>query len=269
MFGSHKAILHSLIFLLTVGVSVAAGGYLVFRYRNVRAPTHPALPATVQPVPRDHEEWVARHARFLDQAKQGDVNVLFLGDSITQGWEEDGKEVWQEYIAPFKAAGFGIDGDRTQNLLWRITEGKELEGLHPKVVVLLIGTNNIGSANTRLGKLHPGGHPPEEIALGVETILRKVMDRWPDVHVVLMGLFPRGEMPGTEAREKIKAINRLLSRLGDGDRVRFLDCRERFLESDGTLSKTIMHDYLHPTREGYLIWAQALRPVLDEFAKPR
>src|SRR5947209_8986528 len=114
------------------------------------------------PAPRMDEWWQNLHKSFLERAKKGDVDVLFLGDSITQGWGGAGKEVWKERYEPLKAANFGIGGDQTQHVLWRITEGKELEGISPKVAVLMIGTNNLG------------GPKPEQIAGGVTAIVKEL-----------------------------------------------------------------------------------------------
>ncbi|MCS6850899.1 MAG: platelet-activating factor acetylhydrolase IB subunit [Gemmataceae bacterium] len=208
----------------------------------------------IKPVPRD-EKWMKRHALFLERAKKGDVDVLFLGDSITQGWEGNGKEVWKEHFEPLKAVNFGIGGDRTQHVLWRITEGKELEGIQPKVAVLMIGTNNL-SNNTN-----------EEIAEGVTAIVKELGRQRPQTKVLLLGIFPRGAKPDDKNRERIKAINAMLAKLDDGKQIRFLDIGAKFLDADGNLSKEIMYDFLHLTPKGYQIWAEAIKPVLLEMLR--
>src|SRR5262245_61222819 len=130
----------------------------------------------VFPAPRKDKGWTTRHDRFVERAKKGEVDLLFLGDSITQGWENAGKEQWKKAFDPLKAANFGISGDRTQHVLWRITEGKELEGIQPKAVVLMIGTNNMGS-NTA-----------EQIAEGITAIVKELRNQRPHAKVLLLGV---------------------------------------------------------------------------------
>lgn len=208
----------------------------------------------IKPVPREGG-WVKRHESFLERAKKGDVNVLFLGDSITQGWEGSGKEVWKEHFEPLKAANFGIGGDRTQHVLWRITAGKELEGIQPKVCVLMIGTNNLGS-NTN-----------EQIVEGITAIVKELTSRRPNMKVLLLGIFPRGMKADDKNRDRIKQINQHIAKLDDGKQVRFLDIGDKFLEKDQSLSKEIMPDFLHLSKKGYQIWAEAIQQPLGELLK--
>jgi lysophospholipase L1-like esterase len=212
----------------------------------------------VTPAPRkdrtgkEDKNWMNRHERYVARAKQGNVNVLFLGDSITQGWEGNGKQVWKERYEPLHAANFGIGGDRTQHVLWRLRAGKELEGIHPKVVVLMIGTNNTGS------------NSPEDIAAGVTAIVQELSTQRPDAKLLLLGVFPRSPKTGDKIRDKIKDINERIAKLDDGKLVRYLDIGDKFLEKDGSLTKEIMPDYLHLSPKGYTIWADAIQPSLDE-----
>jgi lysophospholipase L1-like esterase len=220
-----------------------------------------------RPVPRKDRRWMKRHESLVERAKKGAVDILFLGDSITHGWESNGKEIWQQRFEPLKAANFGIGGDRTQHVLWRITEGKELEGIHPKILVLMIGTNNMGGTNPlRAGRLR-GGNSPQEIADGIAAIVRAVREQRPETRVLLLAIFPRGEKPDTEARTKIKAVNRRIAKLEDGQHVRYLDIGPLFLDPEGNLKADIVYDYLHLTRKGYEIWADAIQPVLDELLR--
>src|SRR5207237_9355722 len=124
---------------------------------------------------------IPRHKQFLAIAKKGGVDVLFLGDSITHGWE--GQKAWKEYFEPLKAANFGIGGDQTGHVLWRLTEGKELEGISPKVAVLMIGTNNSGRDSA------------EQIAEGITLIVKTIQEKSPKTKVLLLGVFPRAEKP--------------------------------------------------------------------------
>ena len=210
--------------------------------------------SAVRPVPRmEMRRWVERHEEFLERARQGGVNVLFLGDSITEGWKSVGKEVWDKRFEPLGAANFGIIADRTEHVLWRVTEGKELEGIRPRVVVLMIGTNNLGTSS------------PEEIADGVAAVVRAVTRR-PGTKVLLLGVFPRGAGPTHKDRAKVKAVNRRLARL-EGKQVRFLDIGAQFLDKEGNISPEIMPDYIHPSAKGYRIWGDAIASTLDEMLK--
>ena len=217
----------------------------------------------VVPAPRTFPtNWMSLHETFVARAKQGGVDLLFLGDSITAGWlwDKGGVNVWNKYYAPRHAAEFGIGYDRIQNVLWR-TEHDELNGLKPKVVVLLIGTNNAGNEDD--GK--PRNTTPQ-IVEGVTALVKEVRGRLPKSKVLLLGLFPRGEK-NDPVREQVKEINSQLARLDDGKRVKFLDIGSRFLEADGTLSREIMPDLLHPSERGYQIWAEAMEDTLAGMMK--
>jgi lysophospholipase L1-like esterase len=202
-------------------------------------------PATVLPQPREGA-WMEMHKSFLAQTKKGQIDLLFLGDSITQGWNEN--TVWQRYYGPRRAANFGIGGDRTQNVLWRIQNG-ELDGILPKVTVLLIGTNNVQDDT------------PDEISQGIKTIVAELHNRLPKTQVLLLGVFPRSKQPDA-ARERIKSINEKIARFDDGTHVRFLDISKAFLNADGSISPEVMPDFLHLTINGYRIWADAMEPTL-------
>ena len=212
----------------------------------------------VVPVPRSFPtNWMSLHESFVARAKQGHIDLLFLGDSITAGWMwgNGGLNVWNKYYAPRHAAEFGIGYDRTQNVLWRIEHG-ELDGIKPKVVVLLIGTNNSGNEDN--GK--PRNTTPEIIE-GVNTLVNELRVRLPASKILLLGIFPRGEK-NDPVRAQVTEVNSHLARLDDGKRVKFLDIGHRFLEADGTLSREIMPDLLHPNERGYQIWAEAMQDTL-------
>jgi lysophospholipase L1-like esterase len=202
-------------------------------------------PETVVPKPRGGP-WMGLHHRFVERAKQGKVDLLFLGDSITQGWNEN--EVWKRFYGPRNAANFGIGGDRTQHVLWRIQNG-ELETIEPKVVVLMIGTNNTSSASA------------EEIAQGITAIVEELRHRLPKAKILLLGVFPRGPKPDA-TREKLDSVNALIAKLDDGAHVKFLDIGKAFLNEDGAIAREIMPDYLHLSGKGYRIWADAMEPTL-------
>ena len=198
--------------------------------------------------------WDKLHAKNLARAKQGDVEVLFLGDSITQGWGDNA--AWKKYFAPRKAANFGIGGDTTRTVLWRMANG-ELAGIKPKGVVLLIGTNNFGLHNDK----------PEDTLRGVKAVIAKLREKLPESNILLMGLLPRDAKPDTDFRKRIKTLNEGLAKLADGDEIKYLDIGDKFLEPDGALSKDLMPDALHLSEKGYAIWAEAIDPIVSEWLK--
>jgi lysophospholipase L1-like esterase len=214
----------------------------------------------LQPVPRD-PAWVKRHEGFLEIAKAGDIDVLFLGDSITDFWRTTGKALWNEHFAPLKAANFGISGDRTQHVLWRIQEG-ELDGIHPKVLVLMIGTNNTGLERDNVRRRNT---VPETIE-GVTAVVRSIRAKLPETKILLLAIFPRGEKD-SPARQEVNEVNAAIAKLDDGSSIRYLDIGQKFLWPDGTLPKDIMPDLLHPNEVGYAIWAAAIKQPLAELMR--
>jgi len=216
--------------------------------------------AATNPVPRD-SNWIKRHDRFVQEAQEGGINIVFLGDSITDYWRSRGSNVWSRYYAPRRAADFGISADRTQHVLWRLDHG-ELDGIHPKVVVLMIGTNNTGKESDHKT---PRNTVPE-VAEGVQAVVNDIRARLPDSKILLLAIFPRGTLDDPQ-RAQVALINTLIAKLDDGKMVKFLDIGPSFLEFDGTLPKSIMPDLLHPNAQGYQIWADAMDPALDEMLK--
>lgn len=189
------------------------------------------------------------HENFVAIAKKGDAGVLFLGDSITAGWNGQ-KAIWTNAFGKYKPANFGIGGDRTQHVLWRIENG-ELEGIKPKAAVVMIGTNNSGVDSA------------EGIAKGIAKIVETIRVKSPTTKILLLAVFPRGEKPNA-TREKLKDVNARIAKLDDGKHIHFLDIGDKFLQPDGSISKEIMKDYLHLTAPGYQIWADAITPKLAE-----
>ncbi|MBV8879007.1 MAG: hypothetical protein JO332_03480 [Planctomycetaceae bacterium] len=199
-------------------------------------------PTTTIPVQKDPN----RHEEFLKVTKAGGVDLLFVGDSITDGWRGGGKAIWDKTFGPFKPANFGISGDRTEHVIWRMRNG-ELDGIQPKLVVLMIGTNN--------------GDPAPDVALGIKTILQDIHERVPRAKVLLLAIFPRGEKATDGARTKNEEVNKLISKFPSDlslGRVHYLDINAKFLSPDGTLPKDVMPDLLHPNEKGYQIWADAI-----------
>ena len=195
----------------------------------------------------------ARHQSFLDVAKAGNIELLFVGDSITDWfyWPRGGaatltgRAVWDATFAPLKAANFAIAGDTTQGALWRMQNG-ELEGFKAKLIVLMLGTNNIGR------------NPNDEIVDGDRLIIEEFKKRQPQAKVLLLGIFPRNMDPANALRATIKEINSKLEKLADNKQVFYMDIGNKFLTADGTLTTEIMADGLHPTPKGYQIWADAI-----------
>jgi lysophospholipase L1-like esterase len=239
--------------LLTVLACVVLGA----TSGRITADDRPKGNTATMPVPRDGE-WKKRHERFVAMAKKGGVDLLFLGDSITDLWggeghgnRSQGRTIFHEEFEPLKAANFGIGGDQTQHVLWRIQNG-ELDGIQPKVVMLMIGTNNTARNSA------------EEIAEGVTAIVKEIHKRSPRTKVLLLAVFPRGEKPN-RYREKIKQVNAIIARLDDGGKtVRYLDIGDKFLEPDGAISKKTMYDFLHLTEKGYQTWADAVKGPIKE-----
>jgi lysophospholipase L1-like esterase len=211
-----------------------------------------------QPAPRTKEypwmsvaSWNQRHEANLKRAKEGKVDLLFLGDSITEGWGNNA--VWQRHYAPLSAANLGIGGDTTQNVLWRITNG-EIDGLVPKVVVLMIGTNNFG--------LH--GDKPDDVARGIVAVVTTLRKRLPNAKVLLLGIFPRDEKAGAPIRKSIQTVNSQIAKQENGKAVRYLDIGPKLADAKGDLSKDVMPDFLHLSEKGYEIWAEAMGPLLQQ-----
>jgi lysophospholipase L1-like esterase len=216
----------------------------------------PVIPkdANTATYPAPRMEWFERVVDNVAQArkKADSINLIFEGDSITDAWQGTGREVWAQHYAKLGAFDFGIGGDRTQHVLWRLAQG-QAEGTHPKLIALLIGTNNLG-ANT-----------DSQIADGVKEIINTYQTRCPNAVILLQGIFPREEKPTHPWRARIKAINEMISKFADGKKVVYLDFSDKFLNPDGTMSPEIMPDFLHPSAKGYKIWADAIQPVIDKY----
>jgi beta-glucosidase len=204
----------------------------------------------VVPVPREGG-WIKRHESFNERVKQGNVDLIFIGDSITQGWEGAGKNVWSEFYGNRNAVNLGIGGDRTQHVLWRLDNGN-IEGIKPKLAVLMIGTNNSGT-NTS-----------EQIAAGITAIVEKLRTKLPETKVLILGVFPRGPNKDDAKRKVNEGANEIVKKLADDKNVFYLDIGPAFLADDGTLSKEIMPDLLHLNEKSYRLWAESIEPKVKE-----
>jgi beta-glucosidase len=196
-----------------------------------------------------------RVAELEKRTGQTGAQVVFLGDSITEGWEGAGKAVWDANYAPYKALDYGVGGDKTQDVLRRIAVG-HFDKLHPKVVVLMIGTNNTGT-----------GGKPADTADGVTAILQRLTRKLPNTKILLLAVFPRGEKPDDPMRLANDEVNRLIAPLADGEKVHYLDIGKVFLRDDGVLTPEIMPDMLHLSPKGYQLWAEAMDPEFKKLMK--
>jgi len=255
-------------------------------------PDNPAVKKLNRDIPR-HQEFLKR----IEQSK-GAGDVIFLGDSITNGWE--GQKAWQEYFGSFKPVNLGIGGDQTGHVLWRITEGHELDHLKPKAAVIMIGTNNTG------------GHSAQQIAGGIKAIVDELKHQKPGIKILLLGVFPRGNgtdaertvdqiaagiapineelkksqpdpkrlntlvqklqqqkgtIPAEKLNKKIGDINAIIAKLDDGKTVFYKDIGKEFLDKQGGLSGEIMPDYLHLSPKGYDLWGKAIKGDLEKLVK--
>ena len=194
------------------------------------------------------------HENFVKVAQEGKAELVFLGDSITAGWGSK-KNIWDTAFGQYKPANFGIGGDRTQHVLWRITNG-ELDGIKPKAVVLMIGTNNSKTDSA------------EGIADGIKVIVETIRSKQPQAKILLLAVFPRGEKVSPNSdRDKLNQVNAIIAKLDNGKNIHFLDIGSKFLQPDGSISKDDMPDFLHLSEAGYQIWADAIGPKLAELMK--
>lgn len=206
----------------------------------------------------------ARHTDFAAIAQKGDIDVLFMGDSITDWWRRPGgegvvnppmagKTVFDKYFGAMKVANFGIAGDTTQGVLYRLRDG-EGKGFQPKAIMLMIGTNNAGNCSSA------------EIAEGVGAVVAELRQDFPAAKILLLAIFPRAS-PGDAIRKTVADVNPIIAKLHDGKNVFYLDIGAKFLDADGVLQPDIMPDKLHPTEKGYGIWAEAIKEPLAELLK--
>ena len=218
--------------------------------------------AADSPSPRLDRNSLTAHADLVDKAKSGRIDVYFVGDSITRRWGAlDYPELlanWTSNFFGWNAANFGWGGDRVQNILWRLENG-ELDGVRPKVFVVLAGTNNVGARQR-------AGDEAADIARGVRAIVDACRRKAPAATIVLMAIFPRND--NIAYMPVIARINAQLARVADGRRIRYVDINDKLAGGDGRLFDGMMADGLHPTAAAYQIWADALKPILREVLGP-
>jgi lysophospholipase L1-like esterase len=220
-----------------------------------------------QAVPRADQNSRIAHEQLLAKAKQGRIDVYFEGDSITRRWGATDYpqllENWKKNFFGWNAADFGWGADRIENILWRLHNG-ELDGINPKAIVLLAGTNNVGNKVPAAG----ADSVVEDVTKGLEAVLRVMQSKAPDAAIVLMAIFPRND--NMDVMPEIDRINANLAHIADGRRIRYLNINGQLADGDGRLREGLMNanDKLHPTVEGYQLWADALKPVLTELLGP-
>jgi lysophospholipase L1-like esterase len=219
-------------------------------------------PSSITPAPRDHAGAIARQDECIRRVRESEpTRVIFVGDSITQGWEQAGREVWERSIAPLGALNLGNSGDRTEHVLWRL-EQAPLTRLAPEHIVLLIGTNNLGH----------GSSNAQETLMGITAVARMLHEQCPDAHIHILEIFPRGEtmnpMRGDicqinqALRAWVPAMNKAMTDLGTPARYHVNALGDRFVEADGRIPKAFMPDSLHLSPLGYQIWAEAIVPAI-------
>jgi len=201
-------------------------------------------------------EWRMRHGERVAEVRSDANNfeVLFIGDSITSGWRDIGKALWEKEFAPLHAVNIGIAGSQTSHILWQFENGA-IDGIHPHVAVLMIGVNNVMASPTQSAA---------EVARGVSTIVAKLRAKLPDTKILLLGTFPKDKEPSTPDRRKIQELNSIIAKLDDGMSLRYLDISNRLLDKDGTLTADVSPDGVHLTVKGYQTWADAMLPLLRE-----
>ena len=196
------------------------------------------------------ESWMGRHESICKEARDGEPEVIFIGDSITHFWQDVGKPHWKKNYTKYSPINMGFGGDRIQHLLWRLQNG-ELEWIEPKLAVLLIGTNN-SADNT-----------PDEIAEGIKRVCAVIREKLPKTKIMLQAILPRDEVDSPR-RAVNNAVNEKIATLDDGEWIYFRDMRDIWTDDVGVIKKELMDDLLHPTRDGYAVWAEQLVPAIEE-----
>jgi len=183
------------------------------------------------------------------KARQGKIDLIYIGDSIVQRYEGVGKPVWDHYYAPRNALNLGISGDRTQHVIWRLDHGN-IDGINPKLAIVMIGQNN-------------GGHnSATEIAEGVTEVVKRIRTKLPDTKILLLGIFQRREKP-TPERAVLAEANEIISKLADSS-ISYMDINSVFVQPDGTIPASLMPDYEHPSELGFKRWAEAVETKVAE-----
>jgi beta-glucosidase len=205
----------------------------------------------IEPVSNENNaNWMARHQAMNDRAKQGHVDLIYVGDSIVQHFDKQGKDTWDRYYAPRNGLNLGISGDRTEHVLWRLDHGN-IDGISPKLAIVMIGQNN-GGSNTG-----------EEIGAGVTAVVQKIHAKLPNTKILILAIFFRREKP-TEERDVLTKANQIASKLADNKTIFYMDINKIFLRPDGSIPADLMPDFEHPSPKGHRLWAEAIEPKVAE-----
>ncbi len=224
----------------------------------------PAVPSAVRSNPGGavNQNWIRRHNQFVATAKAGNIDLYMEGDSITDFWASRFKDNWNKNLGGWHPGDFGISGDRTQNVLYRIENG-EFDGVKPKVIVLLIGTNNLASNATY------GENSVDDTVKGVAAVLHALQQKAPQAKILLMAIFPRNDPPPkarADINQRIAQANEQIAKLADGNTIKFLNINDQLADKEGKLLPGIMgRDNLHPADKGYQVWADAMKPILTQW----
>ena len=231
-----------LLLLIILGITLALSPLSLVRDRT---------PAAMVPIPQTDAWWITQHEHALARIREGNIDLVMIGDSITQAWGNEGRRVWDTYYGHRRAVNLGFNGDRTEHVLWRLDHG-EIDGINPKLAILMIGTNNTGAHHD----------PPEETAAGIHAILTTLRTRLPATKILLLGLFPRMASADDPIRRINGTVNDHLRAYADNQHIFFMDLSRHFLDVRGRLSQDLMPDFVHPNEHGYQVWADGMEDMI-------
>ncbi len=222
------------------------------------AKAHPSLPPAARPAARNVYWWWKKRNKLLQErlAATKRVDVLFVGDSITHYWEIEGADAWAHAFGSWHPFNFGVGGDQTQHILYRLKH-TAFGALRPKVAVVMAGTNNAALRTS-----------PRNIALGIKAIVKTLKEKFPGIKILLVGILPRGDRP-TGAGRRALGTNPLLARLHNGKDIFYVDFTSLFKKGHAVIAKLFKHDSLHLSHAGYALWGQLLAPKIRTLLEPR
>jgi beta-glucosidase len=194
--------------------------------------------------------WMERYESINARARQGKIDLIYIGDSIVERFDGVGKGIWDRYYEPRNALNLGISGDRTQHVIWRLDHGN-IDGISPKLTIIMIGQNN-GGHNTSI-----------EIAEGVTEVVKRVRTKLPDSKILLLAIFQRREKP-TPERAVLAEANEIISKLANSSSIAYMDINSVFVRPDGTIPSSLMPDFEHPNERGFKLWAEAIEAKVAE-----